>query len=274
MKKKEKNILTYIILVIILVIVCLPLVSMIGTSFKTEQEALRNKSLWPENPTLDNYSYVINKTPFIGNIVNSLIISLSVTLACIVAAAFAGYAISRFKGRIFGVYKIILYLLQMVPMVLLLIPLFLIMRTVNLYDTLFSLIISYTAINLPICIWMLKGFFDTIPYTIEESALIDGCGRFKTFISIIIPVSVPGITSVGILSFVYAWNEYMLASIFVRSTEIQTLTVGLSQFSMQNTIIWSNLTAATTLGTLPAILFIIFAQKYIVSGLVAGAVKG
>lgn len=272
--KKEKNALTYIILIVLLVIICLPLVSMIGTSFKHEPEALRNTSLLPTEPTLDNYDYVINKTTYLRNILNSIIISVSVTLACIITAALAGYALSRFKGKVFSMYKFALYLLQMLPLVLLLIPLFMIMRTLNLYDTLYSVIISYTAINLPICIWMLKSFFDTLPYDIEESALIDGCSRFKTFYKIIIPVSIPGITSVGILSFIYAWNEYMIASIFIRSEELVKLTVGLNKFILQHNIVWSHLTAAATLGMIPAIIFIIFAQKYIVSGLVAGAVKG
>lgn len=272
--KKQKNLWTYIVLTVLILLLSLPLVSMIGTSFKNSSEVLGNTSLFPKNPSLENYEYVINKTSFLQNILNSLLISACVTLACIIAAAFAGYALSRFRGKFFGFYKAILYLIQMLPLVLLLIPLFMIIRTVGLYDTLFSVMVSYTAINLPICIWMLKGFFDTLPFDIEESALIDGCNQFKTFFKIIIPVSAPGITSVGILSFIYAWNEYMLASIFIRSKGLMTLTVGLSQFVLQNEVDWGALMAASTLASVPAVLLLVFAQKYIVRGLTAGAVKG
>ncbi len=272
--KKEKNLWTYIILIVLLIVLSLPLISLIGSSFKPEAESLNNTSLMPHEFTLDNYKYVFTKTTLLGNIINSVIISLTVTIACILTGAFAGYALSRFRGKVFSFYKLFLYMLQMLPMVLLLIPLFIMIRLANLYDTLYSVIISYTAINLPICIWILKGFFDTIPTSIEESALMDGCGRLKTFIKIIVPVSTPGITSVGILSFVYAWNEYMLGSIFIRSEELTQLTVGLSQFAMRNNIIWSHLTAGAVVGLIPAVIFIVLAQKYIVSGLVAGAVKG
>lgn len=272
--KKQKNFWTYIILIFLLLLLGLPVVFMIGTSFKSDPEVFGNAGLFPKEPTLVQYDYVINKTSFLTNIGNSLIVAVVVTCACIVAGAFAGYALSRFKGKVFTAYKLFLFLMQLMPLVLLLIPLFLIIRKVGLYDTLTSVMVTYTAMNLPICIWMLTGFFDSIPYDIEEAALIDGSNRLKTFFRIIIPVSAPGITSVGIITFIYTWNEYMLASIFIRNKDFMTLTVGLSQFVLQNEVNWGAWMAASCLATIPAVLMLVFAQKYIVRGLTAGAVKG
>ena len=166
---------------------------------------------------LDNYRYVFKNTDFPQQVINSILVSLTVTLISVFAASFAGYALTRFRGRIFGIYKGFLYLIQMIPAVLMLMPLFMVIRSLGLYDNLVSLMISYTY-NLPICIWMMKSFYETIPYEIDESALVDGCGPFMAYVRLILPMSASGLTSVGIIAFIYAWNEYMLASVFIRQT--------------------------------------------------------
>ena len=162
----------------------------------------------------------------------------------------------------------------MFPMMLMLIPLFLIYKALNLYNSPWSVIISYTCTNLPFSIWMLKGFFDSISFEIEEAAMIDGCSQMQTLRRIILPISMPGIATVGIFTFLNSWNEYTLASIFLRDQNIQTLTVGLQKFVMQNSNSWGEMMSAATIATIPTLIFLLFAQKYLISGLTAGSVKG
>lgn len=265
---------TYAFIMILLAVLLLPLISMVCTSLKTDAELYGSNSLLPISPTLDNYRYVLKNTSFARQVMNSLIVSLVVALISVIAASLAGYALTRFRGRVFGLYKGLLYLVQMIPAVLMLMPLFIVIRSIGLYDHMASLMICYTAINLPICIWMMKGFYDTIPYDIDESAFIDGCGHFKAFIKLILPMSATGLTSVGIIAFIYSWNEYMLASVFIRTQSLSTLSVGLSQFSQQFSVEWGAMMAASTIASVPAALFLVFVQKYIVQGMTAGAVKG
>lgn len=271
---KKKNGWVYMVLCLALTVLLLPIMSMVTTSFKTSAELYGGVSFLPRNPTWNNFVYVIENTDFVTNIINSVIVSGAVTIISVVAAALAGYTLTRFRGRPVKLFSILLYMVQMVPAILLLMPLFMVIRRIGLYDKLPSLMIAYTAINLPICIYMMKSFFATIPYEIEESAVMDGCGQFKAFLLLVIPISAPGLTSVGIIAFIYSWNEYMLASVFIRSDAVKTLSVGLSQFSQQFSVEWGAMMAAATLATVPAALFLIFAQKYIVQGLTAGAVKG
>lgn len=265
---------TYILLVLMLLSVCLPMVSMIGNAFKANKDLLFDRGLIPQKPKLDNFVYVYEQTSFLRNLFNSLIVSLVVTIICVFVACLAGYALSRFRGHGFTVFKTMTYAYQLIPIILLLIPVFMIIKTIGLYNNLLSIIICYTAISLPLAIWIMKGFFDTISFEIEESALIDGASLFRSFRSIVIPISTPGITTAAVLTFVYAWNEYMLANIFIQAKEKTTLTVGLAQFAQQNSSDYGYQMAAASMASIPAALLLVFAQKYIVQGLSAGAMKG
>jgi ABC-type glycerol-3-phosphate transport system permease component len=159
-------------------------------------------------------------------------------------------------------------------MMLLLMPLYLIFRRLGLINTLGSVILSYITGNLAFSIWMLKGFFDTIPIELEQAAMVDGCTRFQAFRKVIIPLALPGVATVAIFTFINAWNEYTLASIFLRNDKILTMTVGLQRFIQQVRADWAQLMAASTVATLPTLLFLLFAQKYLIEGMTAGAVKG
>lgn len=273
-KKIFKNAWVYLVIIIVVYIINIPFMSMVGTSLKTKAAAMSTTSLLPKVWTLENYVYVFKGTTFAVNLLNSFYVSILVTLSCIFIAAMAGYALSRFRGKFFSGYSVFMLLLQMFPGVLLLIPLFIIYNQLNIINTPMSVILSYLAINLPFSIWMLKGFFDTISFSLEESAMIDGCSQFRTFWKIVMPISAPGLCSVAIFTFITSWNEYMLASIFLRSDSVQTLTVGLQKFVQQYTSDWAALMAASTISTIPTIIFLLVAQKYLIEGLTAGAVKG
>ena len=290
MKRKEK-ILTYVLLLLMLTITSFPIISMVGNSFKANETLLFDSALFPREPTLDNFRYVIERTNFLRYIGNSLIVGLIVTLICTGIACFAGYALSRFRGAGFQTFKGATYAFQLIPTVLILIPLFMIVKTLGLFDSLWSIILCYTAISLPLAIWIIKGFFDTIPRDIEESAFIDGCSRIQSFLRIVLPVSLLSSTftvppcslamestsaspSPAVITFNYTWNEYMLSNLFINNDDYRTLTAGLATFVEHNSTQWGYMMAGAVLGTIPALLAIIFAQKYVVQGLSAGAVKG
>lgn len=272
-KRFAWNTATYVGLIAFAFLYSLPTIGMIGTAFKGDAEALSSTSLLPVHPTLDAFKSVLNSN-FLRTALNSLTIGLSVSLICIVLACLAGYALSRHRGKVFSVYGSGVMVLQMFPMMLMLIPVFLIYKNLHLTDTHLSLILSYTCLNLPFSIWLMKGFFDSLPIEMEESASIDGCGKFAALVRIVIPVSMPGIATSGIFTFLNVWNEYTFANTFIKDPDLIPLTVGLQQYIAQSGNSWGQMMAASTLGILPSILFLLFAQKYLVQGMTAGSVKG
>jgi ABC-type glycerol-3-phosphate transport system permease component len=247
---------------------------MICTAFKTKSEALASLSLLPKKISFNNYLYVVQRTNFMHNVGITVFLAAIVTFVCVFVASMGGYAICRFRGRIFSLYSMLLLLLQMFPTMLILIPLFLLFKRFSLIDNPLSLIISYSTFNLPFSIWLLNSFFKTIPYELEESAMMDGCGRFKIFIRIIMPIAMPGVCTAGIFTFLNCWNEYTLASIFIRSEEFRPITLGLQQFIMQYESDWAALMTASTIASVPTIFFLLLAQKFLIQGMTAGAVKG
>jgi ABC-type glycerol-3-phosphate transport system permease component len=264
----------YLILIGFICIIDLPFVTMISASFKTRSEVLSSLSLLPEKISLSNYGYVIQRTDFMHNVGISVLIANIVTLTCVFVASMCGYAICRFRGAAFSTFSMLLLLLQMFPTMLTLIPLFLLFKQFRLIDNPLSLILSYSTFNLPFSIWLLNSYFKTIPYELEESAMIDGCGRFKIFIRIVMPVAMPGICTAGILTFINCWSEYTLASVFIRNQNYRTITLGLQQFILQYESNWAALMTAAAITTIPTIVFLLLAQKFLVQGMTAGALKG
>lgn len=271
---KLKKGLLFLLLAFLAFLVNIPNISMIGTALKPFGGYMSDTSLFPLKPDLSMINKVLFSTSFGQYLWNSVIIALAVVAFCVVFASCAGYALSRCRGKVFSGYVVFLLILQMFPLVLVLIPLFWIFKTLGLVDNQLSVAISYIAINLPFATWMLKGFFDSISIEIEEAAFIDGMGPAQSFLKIMLPLSLPGIATVAIFTFNNCWNEYMLASVFLRSNELQTMTIGLQMFQVQNNADWSTMMAASTIALIPSIIFLVFMQKYIVQGLTAGAVKG
>ena len=271
---KLKKGLLFLLLAFLAFLVNIPNISMIGTALKPFGGYMSDTSLFPLKPDLSMINKVLFSTSFGQYLWNSVIIALAVVAFCVVFASCAGYALSRCRGKVFSGYIVFLLILQMFPLVLVLIPLFWIFKTLGLVDNQLSVAISYIAINLPFATWMLKGFFDSISIEIEEAAFIDGMGPAQSFLKIMLPLSLPGIATVAIFTFNNCWNEYMLASVFLSSNELQTMTIGLQMFQVQNNADWSTMMAASTIALIPSIIFLVFMQKYIVQGLTAGAVKG
>ncbi len=252
-----------------------PLLWMISTSFKPIDEIFTKVPRWiPKNPTFDNYIFLLFNTDYPVFFKNTIKISVVTTMAALIVAVFAGYSLSRFnfKGRAY--LGVLIIAVQMFPYVLLVIPLFTVMRTVGLIDTHISLIIAYGTFALPFSAWMLKGYFDTIPISLEEAAIIDGCSRLQVLFRIVLPLSAPGLVAVAMFAFILAWQEYIYALAFTRSSNMRTLTIGLAMMQGQHgRISWGQIMAGSFLACIPPILVFTVLQRFIVQGFTRGAVK-
>lgn len=264
------------IIMIITVIICIfPLLILLETSFKPASETF-SLQLIPAHPTLDNYKYILtfNNNVFVTWLLNSLKIGAMTTVVGLALSCPAAYAFSRWN--FLGKQSILLSFLitQMFPGIILLIPLYNLYAGLNLLDNIFGLVIAYATTTLPFSVWMLKNFFDAVPKELDEAALVDGLGPFRTFWQIVLPLTIPGVAVVGFFNFMSAWNEFMMAFTFLQSDSNLTLPIGIQHFVFQTGADWQWLTASAVLVTVPVLIIFIWAQRYLISGLTGGSVKG
>jgi arabinogalactan oligomer/maltooligosaccharide transport system permease protein len=237
-------------------------------------ERARGVMPWPAHFSLKNFTDVLTEQPFGRWLLNSVLVSVMTTLLGVFLACTAAYAFSRFRfpGRDSGMLAFLVS--QMFPGTLMLIPLFIIIvKWLGLGNTFWGLVIVYATTAIPFCVWMLKGYFDTIPIDIEESALIDGASRQTIFLRIILPLSTPAIAITALFSFMTAWNEFILASVFLESEAMYTAPVGLRFFVGGFSSQWGFFAAGSVIVSLPVVILFLYLQKYLVSGLTAGSVK-
>jgi len=228
----------------------------------------------PQNPTLIHFFKVWSETNFPTYFMNSVIVAVVTGLFTVAAAMFGGYSLARFRYHGKGSILMFFLLTQMFPFVLLTIPLYVIFSQFGLIDTRIALIIAYTAFNVPFCTIMMQGFFEGVPPSIEECAMVDGAGLMQTLFRITFPLVLPGIAATFIFAFIFAWNELLLAVMFINSEALKTIPVGLNGFIQKYNILWGQMSAAGTMALIPALLLFFFAQKQLVKGLTLGAVKG
>ena len=224
--------------------------------------------------TGEHFSKMLGSESFWTWMRNSLIVSIGTTLLGLVVAIPAGYAFSRYKftGRDASMFAFLL--VQMFPGIIILVPYFLVMKTLGLLNSHLGLILAYCVTALPLCVWMLKGFFDTVPRELEEAALLDGCNQFQVFTKVVLPLSLPAVAVTALFSFLAAWNEFLLALTFNTSNDMYTLPVGLASMISSTGQAWGDFAAASLLVSLPVALLFLFFQKFLIEGLSAGGVKG
>src|SRR5580698_2472695 len=273
MKRKRKWLFLLVGLVIVF-IVDFPILTVALNSFRTTENILSSRSIIPTQPTLANYVYINTRTHFWVFLINSAIVALASTMIGIVLASLAGFAMSRFKGRVLSGYDQALLLVQMFPLILAIIPLFIFFRSLNMVNNYIPVIMVYTVTQLPFATWMLRSYFDNIPRELDEAATMDGCSPLRAFLQIILPLTVPGIMAVAIFSFLFSYNEFFISSVFLRDENRMTMPVGIQSFMQQYSTDWGSLMASATLGMVPTLILFFFIQKYMVAGATAGAVKG
>jgi multiple sugar transport system permease protein len=268
-----------IFLVMMLLYTAMPMAWMLLTSIKSGFAAMQFPPQWlPNEPTLASYEKLLDPTNSVGQdflrfFWNSLFVSTTTTVLAVIVAVPAAYAFSRFDfpGRKFLFFAVLLR--NMFPAVIFLVPLFILMRLLGLVNTHGSLILTYLTFGLPLAIWLLKGFYDNIPYQLEQAARIDGATRFQAFLLIVMPLSTPGIIATAIYSFIGAWNEYIFAYTFLNRNEQLTLPVGIQRFFSENTTDFPGLMAASFIMSLPVVVLFLLLQRYFVRALTEGAVK-
>jgi len=233
-----------------------------------------NNGRWDAGSSLKSYLTLFAETDFLLWARNSLLISLLVTLTGVVFASTGGYALSRFKfkGREFGMTALLTT--QMFPATMLLLPFFILLSYLGLINSYIGLIVIYSSTALPFCIWQMKGYYDTIPPSLEESARLDGCTRFQAFYKVILPLSTPALVITALFSFMASWSEYVVAAIILQDPKLYTLPLGLKSFQASLSTQWGLYAAGAVVVSIPVTILFISLSRYLVSGLTMGSVKG
>jgi multiple sugar transport system permease protein len=264
----------YVILGVAALFVLVPVFWMISTSLKPETELFSTPPrLWPSTPDVSAFIRVFTDYPFVDYFRNSLVVVSVSTAISLAFSTLSAYGLSRFEFRGKASFLTFLLISQMFPSIMLLIPYYKIMETFGLVNTQAALILTYVSFTIPFCSWMMYGYFKSIPRELDEAASIDGAGRFGTFARIVLPLTLPGVVATAIYSFVTGWNEYMFALILTSSEDMKTVPVGIGQLIGQYKIQWNDLMASSLYAIIPLMIFFIFLQRYLISGLTAGSVK-
>ena len=264
----------YIVLIAFALIVLVPVLWMISTSLKTEAETIVIPPTWiPNTITFDAYVRIWRDYPFLIYFRNSLIIVLGSMILSTAVSSFAGYGVTRFKFKGRRAFMTFTLMTQMFPSIMLLIPYYKVLSVYGIKDTYVGMILVYVSFTIPFCSWMMAGFFRTIPLELDEAATIDGCNHFRTFTRIILPLTLPGIASTSIYSFITGWNEYMFAQVLITNPALKTVPIGIAELNGYYKIMWNDMMAASLISTIPLVLLFLFLQRSFISSLTAGAVK-
>jgi ABC-type glycerol-3-phosphate transport system permease component len=269
-----KDVLLTFVLIVLVVLVLLPFLWTLSTSFKPLTEVNTYPPEWTSpgmslSPYIDMFFYL----PFSTYTLNSLIVASASTVLTLFVGSLAGFAFSRFRFAGKNLFLLIFLLSQMLPGASVIIPLFQLVRVVGLYDTHVGLILVHTALLLPFAIWLLYGFFTTIPSEVEDAALIDGCSRLRALRAVILPLALPGIGATALFAFLGSWNEFFFALILTTSDSARTIPVGIGLFVGEYIDVWNQMSAAAMLFSIPPLLVFALMRRTFVRGLAAGAVR-
>ncbi|NUS13012.1 MAG: carbohydrate ABC transporter permease [Streptomyces sp.] len=267
-----------VVLTLLLVFVLVPVYAMLSSSLKSLQDVQGSFKWIPHSLTIKPYVDIWHTIPLAHYFLNSLIVCLSATAFSVFLAIFAAYAVSRYRFAGRKVFTVSVLSTQMFPGILFLLPLFLIFVNISnstgitLNGSRLGLVITYLTFSLPFSIWMLAGYFDSIPRDLDEAAKVDGCGPIRALFRVVVPAAVPGIVAVSVYAFMTAWGEVLFASVMTNQ-DTRTLAVGLREYATQNDVYWNQLMAASIVVSVPVVAGFLLLQRYLVAGLTAGAVK-
>ncbi|TET31035.1 carbohydrate ABC transporter permease [Candidatus Aerophobetes bacterium] len=273
--RTAKKFLLYFTVVITMLFVTFPFIWMVLTSIKPVETIFdMPPEIFPRHPTLAHYQRLFQVTRFFTYFKNSLIVTLSVVAVTILMSTLGAYSVTRFRYRGRRAIAYSSLFTYMFPPILLAIPLFVIMSRLRLSNTYYGLTIALLTRTLPFCLWLLWGFFKSIPLELEEAAMIDGASRLRAFWNVVLPLALPGISAAATFAFILAWNNYTYAFILMPSEEMKVLTVGIARFAAVKGIEWGLIMSSTFIFVIPALLFLALVQRTLIKGWGAGGVKG
>jgi multiple sugar transport system permease protein len=252
----------------------LPVVWMLLNSFKTNRAIFANPPQFLPSPfTTEAYTAILTNPTELRFFLNSILIGIAVTVITLFIAVLAAYAFSRYEFRGKSVINIVIVSVQAVPPITLLIPFFGLVVAIGIYNTYAALIGTYLVFTLPYAIIMMTAYFNTIPRELDEAVTVDGGGAWAALWRVVVPVSLPGMASVGIYTFMLSWNEYLFAVALTQSNDMRTVPVGIQLFMGQQSFQWNEIMAMSVLGSIPVLALFLFLQRYFLGGLTTGAVK-
>jgi multiple sugar transport system permease protein len=261
-----------LLVVVVAIFFLFPIVLIFLTSIKSRVDALAFPPVWIFTPTLNNFREIFELYDFALYFRNTLIAASAATLCAMILGVPAAYSLARHKFR--GQSNVAFWILsiRMTPAIAAIIPLFILLRTLRLLDSLAGLVLVYSTFNIPFVVWMMRGFFEDLPVELEESAMVDGCSRLGAFGRIAVVLAAPGLASTAILTFLFTWNEFVFALILT-ATRARTMPVAVQLFMRETGILWGHMTAAAVVMMVPTVILTFFIQRYLVRGLTFGAVK-
>ncbi|HEY9407963.1 MAG TPA: carbohydrate ABC transporter permease [Jiangellaceae bacterium] len=265
----------YLALVAYLVFLAFPLLWLLSTALKTPQEiALIDPTLVPEEPTLENFRLAFEQQPLGRALLNTVVVAGVSALVTVVLSIPAAYVMARYRSVVSRTTMVWVLLSQLFPFILVIIPLFLVLRNAGLYDTHIGLIIVYVVWSMPFALWMLRSYVAGIPVELEEAAAMDGASKLRALKDVVAPLLMPGVVAAALFAFVSAWNEFLFALVLLRSPELQTISLTLVKFiGAEGVARLGPLAAASLVATVPSLIFFAFMQRRLVGGLLGGAVK-
>lgn len=273
-RPSTSSILGWIGLAVLVLLIAFPLYWAIVASFTPEATLFREPSLWPRTVILDHYRALFDTRHFWVPIRNSVVVAGCTTLFCVTVGSLAAYALARLRFRGKGLILGFILAVSMFPQISIVSPLYLMLRALGLINTYPGLILPYLTFAMPLTVWLLVGYFRQLPPDLEEAALVDGASRWQSFLKVLLPLSVPGVATTAILTFIYSWNEFLFALSFTVGPDRQTVPVAIALFRGQYQVPWGEILAAAVVATVPVAAMVLIFQRRIVQGLTAGAVKG
>ncbi|MFI5706312.1 carbohydrate ABC transporter permease [Kribbella sp. NPDC051620] len=266
----------YVAVICYLVFLGFPLLWLISSSLKSPREfASVTPSILPKHPDLSNYADALREQGLVHSMWNSLQISVASTVLVLVVSLPVAYALARFRSRLRPITNGWILVSQVFPVILIVIPLFMILRPLHLTNTIPGVVIVYMVWSMPFALWMLQGYVAAVPRELEEAASVDGASRVRTIVSIVMPLLRPGLIATAMFTFISAWNEFFFALVLLQDPQLKTLPLVLARFvGAEGQVQFGPLAAASVLATVPSLVFFAFLQRRLTSGLLSGAVKG